>query len=361
MVSVDSAGDSGSVERPLPLIRGGVSPRASSTTLKVADVAIPLIFFIAVPAVLGVAMHCHVLAIPIGLELVAASYVTGTVLGNVKKETKKLRQEEHYEKLMPELQKVMNGEHQSVSMQALDAILKALPKKSDVFFERFSEVAEKRKEVKEPTTTYTDYNTTFETARAPSSLFDLGFPEPPKGRIGIVNGILNGFPQAYKNALRVSHLVGGYNVHGVHNATHGVISDLKECRMGLEGTCTAPVWHLHEMWDDFFKDHQNDDQKFIMISHSQGALHTFNALRTYDPELRQRIHVVVVAGAAHIPDHICGSAVHLVSRDPVPRLGLGSGKTVEVTHLTAEGVNSHSFSQPMYYEPLQAKLTELLA
>ncbi len=361
MASVDPTGDSVRAQRPLPPIRGGVDPRSSSTSIKVAEIAIPLIFFIAIPAVLGVQMHFHVLSIPVGLELVAASTVIGAMLRNVKEETKKLRKEEHHEKLTPQLQKVMRGQTSSRTMEGLDQILEALPKSPETFFEQFPEVDTRRKEVKQPSGRYkANFNTTFETTRAPSSIYDLGFEEPPKGRIGIINGILNNFCHAYSNALRLSHLAGGYNVHGVHNATHGIFADFRECQMGLEGKCTAPVWHLHQMWDDFFMDHQEDDQKFILICHSQGALLTRLALESYHPEWRKRIHVIVVAGAAEIPERLCGSSHHIKSRDPVPKLGLVSGEAVRVTHVSPESIDSHGFSQPMYYEPLQEELKALL-
>ena len=63
--------------------------------------------------------------------------------------------------------------------------------------------------------------------------------------------------------------------------------------------------------------------KFLMICHSQGAIHVRNALLDYPPNLRSRIIVVAVAPGAYIYRKSCDTATHYrvrAARDPVPRI-----------------------------------------
>jgi hypothetical protein len=50
--------------------------------------------------------------------------------------------------------------------------------------------------------------------------------------------------------------------------------------------------------------------KFLMICHSQGAIHVRNALLDYSPELRKRILVVAIAPAAYIYRETCAKVIH---------------------------------------------------
>ncbi len=85
-----------------------------------------------------------------------------------------------------------------------------------------------------------------------SKVFDLGLKEVQDIGVGFINGVWNDFDEAYQNALHISELAGGYNVHAVYNATHGKYPDLKECKMGLKYIATEPVKQLHNMWNSFF-------------------------------------------------------------------------------------------------------------
>lgn len=154
----------------------------------------------------------------------------------------------------------------------------------------------------------------------PSSIYDLGLANSVDIAIGFINGICNAFEQAKETALKLSKLAGGCNIHGVHNATHGLVADLIECKMGLNYIATEPVTLLHEMWNDFF-DKSSDKAKFLMVCHSQGAIHVRNALLDYPKELRDRIYVLAIAPAAYIYPDTCAKVVHYrVSgcRDPIP-------------------------------------------
>lgn len=206
--------------------------------------------------------------------------------------------------------------------------------------------------------------TDFEKDTNRSSLSDLGFKEPDKGRIGFINGMLHDYGWTVHRGLYISHLAGGYNVHMVNNATHGACKDLQECAMGLrQSVATDPVWHLHAMWDEFF-DQAGEDETFLQICHSQGCIHTRNALESYDPQRRQRIRVLAVAPGGYMhntDDKQYHSVRHLKTKsDIVPKLdreGKGEAEGVEV--LDCEGMQ-HSFDCPVYQEPLRQALQDYL-
>ncbi len=108
--------------------------------------------------------------------------------------------------------------------------------------------------------------------------------------------------------------------------------DLPECLMGLNYIATEPVRQLHKMWNSFF-DKSSANAKFLMICHSQGAIHVRNALLDYPPELRDRILIVAIAPAAYIYKEACAKVIHYRAewwRDIVPmcdRVGAKREKT----------------------------------
>jgi len=179
-----------------------------------------------------------------------------------------------------------------------------------------------------------------------------------KGRIGFINGILNNYPYAYQSALLISHLSGGYNVHMVHNASHGLVNDLLECQKGLDGIVTEPVFCLHAMWDEFFNDPNTpEDAQFFQICHSQGAIHVRNALSCYPPELRKRIKVIAIAPGAYIPKEISHNASHYISWDPVPNIdGKGQKQAARIYYCKTKNWENHMFTSEIYLSELQQQL-----
>ena len=151
----------------------------------------------------------------------------------------------------------------------------------------------------------------------------MGLPEISEDlAIGFINGIDNSFDQAKESATYISKLAGGCNVHAVYNATHGKIGDVVECNMGLNYNATPPVRQLHQMWNNFFEK-ASASAKFLMICHSQGAIHVRNALLAYPPEIRDRILVVAIAPGGYIYKETCAQVIHLRVnglRDPIPRI-----------------------------------------
>lgn len=196
-----------------------------------------------------------------------------------------------------------------------------------------------------------------------STCYDLsadGLPNLPNDLgIGFINGIWNNRKDSKENAEHVSKLAGGYNIHAVYNATHGDM-DVPECIMGLNYIATEPVRQLHKMWNSFFEK-SSSDAKFLMVCHSQGALHVRNALLDYPPELRERILVVAIAPAAYIYQETCAKVVHYRTewwRDFVPWFDRAGAKREKDTIITLDShpraaAFDHEFMSPTYRERLQ--------
>lgn len=119
--------------------------------------------------------------------------------------------------------------------------------------------------------------------------------------------------------------------------------------MGLRYIATEPVRQLHKMWNSFFE--QNSvNAKFLMICHSQGAIHVRNALLDYPPELRARILVVAIAPASYIYKETCASVIHYRAdwlRDFIPRLDYAGAEREKDSIVT---LSSHPDASPFDHE-----------
>lgn len=201
------------------------------------------------------------------------------------------------------------------------------------------------------------------------TLSEDGAPDLPNDLgIGFANGIWNDFKSAKASVQYISRLAGGCNVHAVYNATHGMQVDPVECLMGLNFIATEPVRQLHQMWNSFFEK-SSVNARFLMVCHSQGAIHVRNALLDYPPELRERILVVAIAPAAYMYRETCGDVFHYRVawwRDFVPRLDRDGVKRENNTSITLSSHSSafvfdHEFMSPTYQEQLQIHIRNYLS
>ena len=179
-----------------------------------------------------------------------------------------------------------------------------------------------------------------------------------------VNGILNKFEDAENGFEEASKNAAGASITWVYNASHG-LWDIAEAFINLLGVNTRPVSLLHKEWDDYFNNCP-EDGIIIQNCHSQGTILTRNALRSYDPERRKRIHVIAVAPAAYIDEDICGSIIHYVSkRDFVPLIDLpGRWRNQHTTvildpHPTA-CIIDHSRDSLTYQAPVRKRYEQIL-
>jgi len=146
---------------------------------------------------------------------------------------------------------------------------------------------------------------------------------------------------------------------GVYNATHG-LWDLAEAFLNLCGVNTRSVALLQQQWDEYFANCP-DNGIILHECHSHGAIITRNALRSYDPEKRKRIHVLAIAPAAYIDDDLCGSIRHIVSKgDIVHRIDMfgwrrNSKNVIELPrHKDAKGWIDHSLDSPTFRGEIQS-------
>ena len=183
--------------------------------------------------------------------------------------------------------------------------------------------------------------------------------------ITFINGICNSIDDARASTQRISNMAGGCEVKGVYNQTHGTHLDLFECALGFANIHTDPVQKLHALWDKCFEE-LDDDGKILHACHSQGALHTKNALATYDEEKRKRIQVLAVAPAAYIGKDVCLMIEHFRSiRDIVPLIHLkGLLSNLDTTTILSAHPDAplldHEFSSPTYDDHLKESINDAL-
>ena len=134
--------------------------------------------------------------------------------------------------------------------------------------------------------------------------------------------------------------------------------------MGINHIAPDQVRKLHKMCNNFFA-RSSKNSRYLMVCHSQGAIHVMNALLDYPPELRERIMVVAIAPGGYIYRASCHRLVHYrakASRDGIPRI---DSKGAERESATIMELNSHpdaplmdhTFISPTYRDEL-AKRTK---
>ncbi len=202
----------------------------------------------------------------------------------------------------------------------------------------------------------------------PSKTYQVPGKEISDLAIGFINGVWNDFDSAYDNAFYLSKLAGGHSIHAVYNATHGNKIDLVECDLGLRYIATEPVHLLHKMWNSYFEK-SSADAKFLMICHSQGAIHVRNALLDYPPELRERMIVVAIAPGAYIYQKTCAQVTHYrngsIKRDFIPRIDKrGADREKDtiinlISHSEAAFFD-HQFQSLTYQDALIRRLNKFL-
>lgn len=130
---------------------------------------------------------------------------------------------------------------------------------------------------------------------------------PNHFRIGGINGMNTS--EAEKESHRA--YLGGYapdaSMDWVYNRTHSAPIDVMEIfGFNYPGYSPYTAELLVQNWTDFHeKNKNNPDAKYLQFCHSQGAIHTKNALRGAPQEIRDRVIVVAIAPAAVVSKKIC--------------------------------------------------------
>ncbi len=341
-----------------------------SSDSAIVKLAIPLIVIIGLSSLPFAGVPLHLFSLAIAIQASSLGLTVSAAMMFLKKYVQSLeKNQELVSTYRPMVKKILKGELkiETLPVRDLQKCLEAIPKSDKEFFAEFKDLIKVERGLKAKLyleSAHSKYMIDFEATHAQSeyelsSLSNLGLKKPPQGRIGFINGMNNKYPWAFQSAMLISYLSNGYNVHLVHNATHGLVTDLEECRLGSKGVVTDPVWHLHRMWDNFFLDEKTGDEEvFLQICHSQGAIHVANALKHYPEERRKRIKVVAIAPGRYISDKLSKEAFHYISRDPIPSIdSTGQAMAQKVIYCPPTAlINNHTFDIETYGDPLREHL-----
>ncbi|CDZ81072.1 Cell wall-associated polypeptide CWBP200 [Candidatus Rubidus massiliensis] len=189
----------------------------------------------------------------------------------------------------------------------------------------------------------------------------------PEGRIKVhINGIDTSFSDAYERAKKSSEDNGGYSMYFVYNATHGFFTDLRECGHNLMGYGTNPGWILNRFLTNEIKN--NPDVDILVECHSQGAIHTKNAIESMPKgTFTKNVQVLGIAPAAYIDPKYCKDVIYYRAyfyRDPIPYISLFSAikakKVVTLRSHAQASWHDHSYDSLTYKDVIKNHTTKFI-
>ena len=145
----------------------------------------------------------------------------------------------------------------------------------------------------------------------------------PKIRITLINGILNGAPEAKENAALLSTTHGNVPVHFIYAATTGFAGDIFRACLGKAGIASHQAKMLAALWKDLIREMGGANGGGIILhyAHSLGATDTLHALQQLEPEERKCIRVATFGAPTLIKEGECAKVDNYVSvKDGVPTL-----------------------------------------
>ena len=160
----------------------------------------------------------------------------------------------------------------------------------------------------------------------PSDRGTYGGPDTNlKIRITLINGILNGAPEAEENAVMVSSTHGNIPVHFIYAATEGFASDIVWACFAKAGVVSRQAKMLASLWKELIQEMGGPEGGGVILhyAHSLGATDTLNALQRLEPAERQCIRIATFGASTLIEDGVCAQVDNYVSlKDGVPVLDL---------------------------------------
>jgi RHS repeat-associated protein len=147
--------------------------------------------------------------------------------------------------------------------------------------------------------------------------------EGEKVRITLINGILNGAPEAKKSAALLSSTHGDVSVHFIYAATAGFSGDLIRGAFAKAGFASPQAKMLITLWRQLIEEMGGVHGGGVILhyAHSLGATDTLNALQRLEPEERALIRVCTFGSPTLIDDGVCAQVDNYVSmNDGVPLL-----------------------------------------
>lgn len=204
------------------------------------------------------------------------------------------------------------------------------------------------------------------TAGHPSTSYDLLRKEPPKGRIGYVNGIKTAFDRVKWDAEQFSeHLAQGYNIHVMYSATYGTKLDMFKCALGFSEIVMPTVKLIHKQWIEFFEKSIDPEEKYLQLCYCAGSIEVYNALRNFPEELRTRIIVLAIAPAHTIPQKLAYKVYnYVIPSDEIrwydPNRHLIDSKSSEVVFLPEQTDNPHNPHGSSYKAELEKEIGKFI-
>jgi RHS repeat-associated protein len=155
-----------------------------------------------------------------------------------------------------------------------------------------------------------------------SSSYVCGVEEKnPKVRITLINGILNGAPEAKKSAELLFATHGDIPVHFVYAATEGFLGDMLRCALAKAGIASPQAKMLANVWRQLIDEMGGIEGggTIFHYAHSLGATETLNALQLLNPEERNLIRIATFGAPTLLDDGVCAKVDNYVSKnDGVP-------------------------------------------
>jgi RHS repeat-associated protein len=189
----------------------------------------------------------------------------------------------------------------------------------------------------------------------------------PHKMVTFLNGISTDEGVQSQNYLFFSDIMREGQFVGVHHKTNmmeGILDDgLRYVYSKIDERVSNASIALMGVWEEHLKNYP-DNGEILHICHSEGALHTKHALREFPVDLKSKINVVVIAGAAYIPQQDCKKLWHYVStRDCVPwvdplgraRANLEGTLNVLEPHQKAPWFD-HGFLSPTYVNSIRMSI-----
>lgn len=191
-------------------------------------------------------------------------------------------------------------------------------------------------------------------------LFFCGVNQMSEISISWVNGIMNSLKDSSETAKVLSEMADDHYVTFVYNETRKFVgADLVRCFFELFFYAnTQAVKNLQTRWSAHFNA-AGPNSYLFHVCHSEGAIITRNALKSYPEELRQRIIVIAIAPGAYINDKYAYQVTHYRStRDIVPLLDfVGAYRCSQSTVVLKPHPDApwfdHSVSSPTYQDSLR--------
>lgn len=206
--------------------------------------------------------------------------------------------------------------------------------------------------------------------------------------ITFINGMNTSYAEAIHRANHIRSFNPNLRIDGIYNHSNGVFVDSLEIfNLNYYGISPITKGLLIQKWTEFHeKNKHRPDAKILHFCHSQGAIHTKNALEGLPKEIRDRIIVVSIGPAEEVPSKLCYDSSNYASELDFVHKGerlalylqadnrgvaeleefiiktlpaMKSELILLVPHKDAKG-HDHDFESPTFYQKIEEHLEDYI-